>query len=188
MSDGPHRSLAMPRSWRKAAECAASQSYELAEVIALIRAAREQDWKRHVPPALLAGVRKIFGDGRQGSLLTDSRSVGFDRLNPSATGHPLACSFLAAAVRAYAEGWRGRAGVNEAGRRTDSDWAQRRGRQIEEQYARKGGNVAFIRGRIRAANQACDNDDFAARLGYADRTPIPRKPDRQVGLDDGPRL
>ena len=44
MSDGPHRSLKMPRGWKKLAERADKKAYAPEEVRHALPEALEQDW------------------------------------------------------------------------------------------------------------------------------------------------
>ena len=45
MSDGPHRSLKMPRGWKKLAEHADKKAYAPEEVRDALPDALEQDWR-----------------------------------------------------------------------------------------------------------------------------------------------
>ena len=49
MSDGPYRSLKMPRGWKKLAERADKKAYAPEEVRDALPDALEQDWRAEVP-------------------------------------------------------------------------------------------------------------------------------------------
>ena len=60
MSDGPHRSLKMPRGWKKLAEHADKKAYAPEEVRDALPDALEQDWRSEVPDGVCSRVRDIL--------------------------------------------------------------------------------------------------------------------------------
>lgn len=190
MSDGPHRTLGMPKGWRKVAECAFREASSTEEVSDLFPSAISDDWRREVASELVIALQAEFGDGRKGCLFSGEELERVGALRRLATGFPLACLLIDCAETVAAEGLNGQAALLEVVRRAIGSWIPRLLRQIEEHHLREtdGKSAVDVRGRLGAAANALDHSKLAAQLLRADPTPIERRPPKHAGLDDGPRL
>ena len=188
MSDGPHRSLNMPRGWKKLAECADNAAYAPEEVRDALPEALEQDWHAEVPDSVRRRVRNILGDD-QSSLFGDQRAERLEALRRETAGYPLGNAFVDYSIEAEVRGRHGDEALREAAVKTLSDRAARGARQVEEHYCRKstGRRAAQVRERIETVVTQSDIDGIAGRLVGIDKSERPR-PDKQTGLDDGVQL
>ena len=59
MSDGPHKSLPMPRAWKKFTECVSNEAFSFEEVRDAIVAALEQDWRKQNMDGLVQRGRLV---------------------------------------------------------------------------------------------------------------------------------
>jgi hypothetical protein len=59
MSDGPHKSLPMKRSWRRVAECADKRSFTVEEVARALAPALEQDCRDELRPEFVRSLRRV---------------------------------------------------------------------------------------------------------------------------------
>src|ERR1035437_5709208 len=62
MSDGPHRSLPMRRSWKRVAERSDKRAFDSEEISDAIIVALEQDCRREMPAPFLDAAWHIFSD------------------------------------------------------------------------------------------------------------------------------
>ena len=188
MSDGPHRSLKMPRGWKKLAERADKKAYAPEEVRDALPDALEQDWRAEVPDGVCSRVRDILG-GNQSSLFGDLRAERLEALRGETAGYTLGNAFLDYAIEAAARGRNGDEALREAAGKALSDRAARGARQVEEHYCRESTHrrSAHVRERIEAGVTQSDIDGIAGRLVGTDKSERPR-PAKQLGLDDGVQL
>ena len=103
MSDGPHRSLRMPRGWKKLAKRADNKAYAPEEVRDALPEALEHDWRAEVPDSVCKRVRDILGD-KQSSLFGDQRADRLEALRGEAAGYALGNALLDYAIEAAARG------------------------------------------------------------------------------------
>ena len=113
MSDGPHRSLKMPRGWKTLAERADNRAYAPEEVRDALPVALEQDWRAEVPDRLCRRVREILGDS-QSSLFGDQRFERLEALRRETAGYVLGNTFLDYAIQAAERGRTGDVAMREA--------------------------------------------------------------------------
>lgn len=189
MSDGPHRSLNMPRGWKKLAERADNRAYAPEEVRDALPTALEQDWRAEVPDSLRRQVREILGDS-QDSLLDDGRAERLEALRRQSAGHALGNTFLDYAIQAAERGLAGDEALREAVGNALSDRAASAARQVEEHYCRESTQrrAAHVRARIEAGVTQCDLAGIVGRVVGTDRTGGPRGPAKRTGIDEGVRL
>jgi hypothetical protein len=83
MSDGPHRSLNMTRSWKRVAERSDKRSYSREEVSESFVGALEKDCRREINTAFIDTAWRIFSDPEPSLFVTKisdqlelSRSLG----------------------------------------------------------------------------------------------------------------
>ena len=186
MSDGPHRSLKMPRGWKKLAECADKKAYAPEEVRDALPAALEQDWRAEVSDRLCRQVGEILGESQKLAVRRPAdRTAG-----GSAQGYrwvqPRQC-ILDYAIQAAERGRTGDVALREAAGKALSDRAASGARQVEEHYHRETTQrrAAHVRGRIEAGVTQCDMAGIAGRVVGTDRTGGPRRPAKQTGIDEG---
>ena len=130
MSDGPHRSLKMPRGWKKLAERADNKAYATEEVRDALPAALEQDWRAEVPDSLWRKMREILGDS-QSSLFGHQPSERLVALRRETAGHNLGNVFLDCAIQAAEQGRSGEEALREAAGMALSDRAVIGRRRVE---------------------------------------------------------
>ena len=189
MSDGPHRSLNMPRGWKKLAERADNRAYAPEEVRDALPTALEQDWRAEVPDTLCRQVREILGDS-QSSLLGDDRAERLEALRRQTAGYPLGDALLDYAIQAAERGRTGDEAFREAAGNALCDRAASGARQVEEHYCRESTQrrAAHVRARIEAGVTQCDMAGIVGRAVGTDRTGGPRQPAKRTGIDEGVRL
>ena len=189
MTDGPHRSLKMPRGWKKLAERADKMAYAPEEVRDALPGALEQDWREEVPDRLFRQVRDIIGDS-QSSVFDNQRSERLEVLHRETAGYNLSKDFLDYAIQAAKRGRNGVEALKEVICNALSDRAARRARQVEEHYCRKSTQrrAAHVRERIETGVTQSDITGIAGRLAGTGGTKGPRWPAKQTGIDDGVRL
>lgn len=188
MSDGPHRSLNMPRGWKRLAKRADNKAYAPEEVRDALPEALEHDWRAEVPDSFCRRVRDILGDN-QSSLFGDQRAERLENLRGETAGHALGNTFLDCAIHAAARGRCGDEALREAAGNALTDRAARGARQVEEHYCRESTlhRAAHVRERIETGITQSDIDRIAGRLVGTDKSEG-SQPARQTDLDDGVRL
>lgn len=188
MSDGPHRSLTMPRGWKKLAERANNKAFAPEEVRNALPEALEQDWRAEIPDSFCRQVRKILGE-KQNSLFGDQQPEQLEALRIETAGHNLSSAFLDYAIQAAARGRSGDEALKEAAAKALSDRAVRGARQVEEHYRRKStqGRAAHVRERIETGVTQSDITGIAGRLVGTDNSKG-RWPAKHPGLDAGVQL
>ena len=188
MSDGPHRSLKMPRGWKKLAERADREACEPEEVRDALLEALEEDWRKEVPISICRRVRDILGDSRS-SLLGDRRGERFEAVREETAGYTLGSTVVDFAIHAAARGRYGDEAWLEATSKALMDRVARGARQVEEHYYRKSTpqRATRVRERVGSAATQADIDAVAGRLAGIDKSKSP-PPTKQTGLDDGVRL
>lgn len=188
MSDGPHRSLKMPRGWKKLAERADNKAYAPEEVRDALPEALEHDWRAEVPDSVCSRVRDILGDS-QSSLFGDQRAEWLEALRGETAGYALGNALLDYAIHAAVRGRCGDEALREAAGNALTDRAARGARQVEEHYCRESTlhRAAHVRERIETGVTQSDIGRIAGRLVGTDKSQSSR-PAKQTGLDDGVRL
>ena len=188
MSDGPHRSLKMPRGWKKLAKRADNKAYAPEEVRDALPEALEHDWRAEVPDSVCKRVRDILGDN-QSSLFGHQRAERLETLRGETAGYVLGNAFLDYAIEEAARGRCGDDGLRVAAGRALMDRAARGARQVEEHYCRESTlhRAAHVRERIDIGVTQSDIHGIAGQLVGTDISERSR-PAKQAGLDDGVRL
>ena len=188
MSDGPHRSLNMPRGWKKLAKRADKKAYAPDEVRDALPEALEQDWSAEVPDSICRGIRDILGDN-QSSLFDDQRVERLENLRNETAGYLLGNVVLDCVIEAAARGRGGDKALREAAVKALSDRAARGARQVEEHYCRESTHhrATHVRERIETGITQSDLDGIAGRLVGTDKYERPR-PAKKTGIDDGVQL
>ena len=190
MTDGPHRSLSMPRGWKRLAERADRSAYAPEEVRDALPEALIQDWRAEVPDGLFRQVQVILGDG-QVSMFIEHRSERLEALRGETAGYPLASVLLDYAILVAERGRHGDEALTAAAAMTLSDRAARGARQVEEHFQREStlARATHVRERIETGVADSDMAAIAARfVGIDDGRGESVRPVKQTGLDDGVQL
>ena len=188
MSDGPHKSLKMPRGWKRLAERADKRAYAPEEVCDALPEALEHDWHKEVPDSFCRRLRDILGDSPS-PLFGDQRAERLEALRWETAGYPLCNTFLDCAIFVAERGQFGDEALREAASKALEDRAARGARQIEEHYYRESTlhRAAHVRERIETGIMQADIDGIAGRLVGPDKSESSR-PAKRTGLDEGVRL
>ncbi|MBI3329870.1 MAG: hypothetical protein HYZ81_24575 [Nitrospinae bacterium] len=186
MSDGPHRSLPMPRGWKKVAEYAGNETFASDDVRDALVTAIEQDWRKDISPSLIGSIQDVLGGA---TLFSEDRSQVLEDLRQSVAGCTMGNVLLDHMVYTVSDGTSGDTAFQEAVTQTATDWSARCARQVEEHYLRKSSteNAAHVRSRIEEAMQKAPFTALASRLLDTASRPAPRLV-KHDGLDDGVRL
>lgn len=186
MSDDPHRSLPMSRSWKRLAEFAENVNFDDVDLCSAASNALERTWRSSVPDAFMASVRQVFLKPQSG-LFPDQHLGEIEALSTLAAGHGIGRLLLDHAACVTQEGAFGEAALIEATQRTLTAYGARASRSIEEHYMRKAPGVLArqVRERVWQALSAADRRALARQLCGLDVS-LGRRPSlKHQGVDDG---
>jgi hypothetical protein len=186
MSDGPHRSLPMRRAWQRVAERSDKRAFTAQEISEALAPALEQDCQAEMPPAFLAGVRKIVTEP---SLFAGDVEARLEPLRPVA-GSGIGRTLIENVAALSAADAIDVTLVQEALKLALQDHANRGARQVEEHYFREASapRASNVRGRLEEGISCTDLDALAERILKVDPKQTPRTPLKRTGLDDGVSL
>ena len=189
MSDGPHRSLEMRRSWKKLAERADKNVFTQEDVREALEVALERDWRVEVPEILNRRVESILHD-TQISFFENQVVKQLEALRGVAAGYPLGGMFLDYAIQAAEKGLTGDDGLKVACCNALEDRAMRRVRQVEEHYLRRSKQcrATHVRKRIQDTVIQSDFEAIADICLQMNKSENLRGLVRHTGLDDGVQL
>lgn len=136
VSDGPYRSLDMPRHWKRLAKRASNAACDDQERNEALAGALQRDWVLEVPAGLPGRLRDILDD-RQGDLLGDSAPERLEVLRGETADSPLASILVDCAAQALHEGYSGDDAVVKATADTLQERACSSRRQVEEHWLRE---------------------------------------------------
>jgi hypothetical protein len=184
MSDGPHKSLPLPRRWQDLAERAANRAFSDAEV----------------SEAMLVAIRKEFGGlpieklqnamraGDQPGLFSDTVEGDLGALRIARPGDASWNALIDCCIDEIRRGGSGAESMSAACEAAIDLKLRAASRQIEEHYLRKQGNrSAFsMRDRLLVARKAVDAAGIASEIcSTASRSPSNARIRKQDGIDDG---
>ncbi len=186
MSDGPHRSLPMSRSWKRVAEYAENENFGRADMCAAATEALEQTCRKSLPSELMEGLRSIFLE-QQAGLFSDRRADSLDALRPLAAGHGIARLLLDHATCVVREGGAGESGLVEAAERMLTAIGETFTRQIEEHYLREAAQPLASQaiGRVEKALEDTDKRALARQLCGLEAGSPRRASLKHKDIDDG---
>lgn len=178
----------MPPGWRRFAEFAENRNFDPADVCNAAVGALEEDWRLHVPPSIVEGLRKAFLD-RQADLFADQRARSLEELAPETAGHGLGRLLLDHAITRVRNGAFGEKALAEVGESALLTRGSRGIRQVEEHYCREGAGAQAkdVRGRLEDGCRAAPLSSLAREL-LGIGPSIPRAPLKHSDLDDGVAL
>lgn len=189
MSDGPHRSLNMNRSWQRLAECADNPAFTLEEVASAFLPALDRSCREEVPEGVWRGLGRIFRDQQQ-TLFVEQRVEQISALRMQASGLPLGCALIDAAVQAASNGAHGEDALVELTKCALAQRGARGNKQVEEHYYRKSDEqrTERVRERLEGALMNANLDSLARQyLNIGDAVKVSQST-KKSGLDDGVQL
>lgn len=188
MSDGPHRSLPMRRSWKRVAECADNRAFDAIEIQQAIGAALEQDCRGEMSRDFLDRMSRICRD-EENSLFKGQARPKLEALRPEA-GPGIGHVILDHAIRLAANGTAAGEIPMEATKRGLIDRGARCARQVDEHYCRKSTQARAykVRERVEQGLKGSHLDSVARRVLNGEPGKSSRQPTRKQGLDDGVKL
>jgi hypothetical protein len=186
MSDGPHRSLSMNRSWKRLAECADNRAYSLDEVAGAFLPALDQSCREEVPESVWRDLGRIFRDQQQ-TLFNEQKVEQIAALRSQVAGLPLGCALVDAAVQAASKGSPSEDALIKAATQALAQRAARGNKQVEEHYYRKSseGRTEKLRERLESALKKAALDTLACQHLNMGGAPKASRSSKQAGLDDG---
>ena len=187
MSDGPHRSLPMPRRWRDVAERAAKAVFSTSEVCEAVTHALRTDAKG-LP---VEAVREVLGVGRQGYLFAEDRLGEIEALREGCRGSALGNAFIDCAIEAAGNGLYGDAACRTALTNALEQHTRDHFRGVEEHYLRETSarSAGFVRDRLDATRNGFAFGSLAGDLVSPGRRQKPAsRLSRHTGIDEGPPL
>ena len=189
MSDGPHRSLNMNRSWKRLAECADNRAFSLEEVASAFLPALDQSFREEVPESIRRGLNEVFRN-QQHLLFVEQRVEQISALRTQASGLPLACALVDGAVLATSKGANGENALIEVATRALEQRALRGNKQVEEHYYRKSNErrTEQIRERLESALKKAALEPIARKHLHVGEPAKISRSTKQSGLDDGVQI
>jgi hypothetical protein len=190
MSDGPHRSLNMNRSWKHVAECADNRAYSAAEVASAYLPALDQSCREEVPPAVWQQLTHLFTTP-QHALFKEQRVDQIEALRAQVAGQPLGCSLIDAAVQRASEGALSEDTLVQATTQALAQRASRGIKQVEEHFYRTTNDhprAENIRERMEGALTQIALEPLARTYLANGAPPKAARGAKQDGLDDGVQL
>lgn len=188
MSDGPHRSLPMPKAWKELAYRADNKAFAVEDVRAALPAALAADWQ-DVPDDVKATVQDVLNPAHP-SLFPDEGLERLERCRAATAGAPLGVALVGLAIDALTLSAPQGASLLDVVTNALLGDAFGRSRQMEEHYYRKSNQLraADLRGRLDGSIAQTDFSSIANIIlsnGFGNSTRLPPK---QSGLDDGVQL
>ena len=185
MSDGPHKSLNMSRSWKKVAERADNTAFDVDAVAEALPVALAQDC-RAVPGSLILLLRELLDPARP-QLFVDESILRLNDCRPASAGSPLALRFIESAIAVLNAGPVAADSLRDVFLQGFEANARQHGRQMEEHYLRKCRDPRrgpAVRSRLNDAVSKASYSSLADDLVARSR-PVAKAPAKQSGLDDG---
>lgn len=184
MSDGPYKSLPMRPAWKKVAELAENENFDVDQVAERLHLAVAEDFRKEVPHEIINLLDSVFKEG-EGDLFPEQRQHDLSNARRLVDGSPLGSFFLDCAVQELAEGKVGQQGLKNAAEAAIHDRMQSGARQIEEHYLRHHDSSRHIIGkRIQEAISRVATDDVVRQtLRIGSETKLGAV--RHQGIDDG---
>jgi len=184
MSDGPHRSLPMPKHWKLVAKRAANPVYTPEEIKTVYEMALQAELRRIM--GLIGTLRRI-ADDPQGSLFPDLGEAVM--MQDAHVLGPLAGLIADCLVRNAAHDFGDTSRVDAAVREGLAGYSLRAERQIDEHYQRNGSPkmAEAVRDRVRQAGSEARPNVTPEKGTNANQSNSPQS-SRQSGLDQGVQL
>lgn len=182
MSDGPHKSLAMRRGWKKVAECGDNQAYAPEEVSQRIVPALEDDCRLELGPGLVDSLQSLYESLFRGQIESELENLR------DLAGPGIGRVIIDYAIQLAASGETDPDALLKAVNNALMDRALRCSRQVEEHYLRESSDRRAQRVRNRIDNgigQAASSVQALARRILKIESGSPNPPRKQDSIDDG---
>ncbi len=165
MSDGPYRTLPMPKPWKTLTKCADLAGFSAENVQEAVCPALVADWQAGVPDGLIRQLRAVLDGGATGTLFPEQREQD----------------------QALADGLDGGAALRAATEAALRERALAGARQVEEHYRRRvaADRTDNVRCRLEAAISAAPIGRLAGELLGEQPRAVSRTPAKRDGLDEG---
>lgn len=186
MSDGPHRSLPLPKLWKELAKRADQQTYGLEQVAEAAASALAGDLKNEVKWALLDALKSIF-TGRDNSL--QSPEIALQELEGAkklAAGSVFGMNAVAFSIELINDGNFGLDAFHDA----IGAAAKHRGfaniKSVEEHYLRKENQqrASKVKTRLESAISGLSENRLGSLLANRESA-IRRRPRKKTSIDEG---
>jgi hypothetical protein len=189
VSDGPHRSLNMHRSWKRLAECADNFAYSLDEVAGAFLPALDQSCREEVPEGVWRSLESIFADQQQ-TLFAEQKVELIAALRPQVAGLALGCTLVDSAVQTASKGALSPEALVISATQALALRATRGNKQVEEHYYRKSNErrTEQIRERLEGGLKNAALETLARQHLNMSTVPKSSHSSKQSGLDDGVQL
>jgi hypothetical protein len=186
MSDGPYRTLPMPKPWKTLTKCADLAGFSAENVQEAVCPALVADWQAGVPDGLIRQLRAVLDGGATGTLFPEQREQDLATLRGKAAS-PVAGLLIDCAVQALADGLDGGAALRAATEAALRERALAGARQVEEHYRRRvaADRTDNVRCRLEAAISAAPIGRLAGELLGEQPRAVSRTPAKRDGLDEG---
>lgn len=149
MSDGPHKSLPMPKAWRELAKRGDQLTYESSQVADALPAALESDWKNEVSGRLISALKDVFS-GRDNSLrLPEIALSQLEAIKVMAAGSVFGINAVSWCIQLVNEGRLDAGALYEAVGMAAKERGYAGVRQVEEHYFREASERRSVRVRDR---------------------------------------
>lgn len=184
MSDGPHKSLKMRTCWRKVAERAEIDAYDVKDVREALEDAFKSDFKKEVSPTIFKELKKIAKDSAS-SLFSDHQQR-LQAVAIQAPSQPLQKLLIECIQHQLDSGDQSSDPVHAGTVDAAEIWCTRHNKEIEEHSYRAGSQAEGekIKARIDEARQSLNLDSIAKYI-CDQGSPAQRINGKQSGLDEG---
>ena len=189
MSDGPYRTLPMPKPWKTLAKFADLAGFSAENVREAVCPALGADWHAGVPVGLVQQLRAVLDGGTTGMLFPEQREQDLATLRGKAAS-PMAGLLIDCVGQALADGLNGAAALRAATEAALHERALAGTRQVEEHYHRRvdADRTDNVRCRLEAAVGAAPIERLAGELLGEQPRAVSRAPAKHDGLDEGVSL
>lgn len=186
MSDGPHRSLPMPKHWKGVAERAENVSFSHSEVGEALEVSLLKDFQG--APILDLGM--ILGAGEQTVLFEGTECIDqLEQFRQSCRGVMVGSNLIDCAIDAVGQGLSGSDALHKAVSCALKIAVESACNRIDEHQCGEGPqNASIVRKRLREASLSCRYDELATRILDGAKSEERLKLEKRTGLDDGPPL
>lgn len=189
MTDGPHKSLPMPRHWKRVAKFADSDVYGDEEVEKALLVAVARDF-RDLPKKWLSNVGEILNDPED-TIFPESKTAKIDELRAIEGPSALAALLSDAIVSRLLDNAPKQGSQEQVVAQTFGIWISRHIRQTEEHYLRESsqGRAHHVQKRMADAGRSLLGRGALTRLwGRESGMKMAVNYHKMTGVDEGPRL
>lgn len=186
MSDGPHRSLPLRKSWRELAKRGDQLAYDSDQVAEAAKNALASDFKNEVAYPLVKALKDIFA-GRDNSLgILEIAALQLEEVRPLAAGSVFGMNAVAWSIQLVHEGRLGMEAFYDAIGLAAKERGLANTRSVEEHYVRESNQrrADSVSARLQGAISGLSESELGSTLV----NPQParsRARQKRTGLGDG---